>query len=202
MIDIDSALAALAVRRPIFHSEADFQHALSWQLQIDHPDAALRIETRPERGIHLDILVVHEGRRTAIELKYLPDRFAGTVMGEHFDIPRRSAHDISRYDFCKDIWRLETMIAGGYADSGIAIALSNDGGYWRPGSKSDPIDAMFRIHNGRTVNGTLTWSDRAGVGTTKARTAPLPVGGNYACNWHLYGNGKPVEFRYLAIHVD
>ncbi len=62
-------------------------------------------------------------------MKYLPDRIDVTVGGESFDVPRRAAHDISRYDFCKDIWRIETMIADGYVDSGCAIALSSDGGY-------------------------------------------------------------------------
>lgn len=30
---INTAMASLAKGRPIFHSEADFQHALAWQLQ-------------------------------------------------------------------------------------------------------------------------------------------------------------------------
>lgn len=60
-----------------FHSEADFQHSLAWHIQREHPDAAIRLETRPERGIRLDVLVDHAGERTAVELKYLSARFLG-----------------------------------------------------------------------------------------------------------------------------
>ena len=195
-------MARLAERRPVFHSEADFQHALAWQVQIDHPSAMIRLETRPARGIHLDMLVIDAGRRTAIELKYLTDRFEGFVHGEQFDLPRQGAHDISRYDACKDIWRLEKMIADGYADEGVAIVLSNDRGYWRPGTKADPIDACFRLHEGRTLAGTLQWAPHAGAGTTRSRLDPLPLRGAYRCQWTRYrtvdrADGRHVEFKYL-----
>lgn len=206
-LDIPTLMASLAERRPIFHSEADFQHALAWQIQIEHPDATIRLETRPTRGIHLDMLVVEAGRRTAIELKYLADRFDGVVHGEHFALPRQGAHDISRHDACKDLWRLEAMLTEGYADKGAAIVLTNDGSYWRPGTKVDPIDACFRIHQGRTVEGTLQWAPHAGAGTTRSRLNPLPLLGTYPCRWGPYaeldrGDGRTVEFRYLHHSVD
>lgn len=118
MIDPDALLAALAAERGIFHSEADFQHALAWRIRIDHPDAVIRLETRPERGTHLDVLENERGHRTALELKYLADRFTGVVGGEHFDLPRQGAHDISRSDVCRDVWRLETMITDGLCGLG------------------------------------------------------------------------------------
>lgn len=201
-LNLPALMTKLAGRRPVFHSEADFQHALAWEIQARHPTAAIRLETRPTRGIHLDLLVVDGGRRTAIELKYLADRFEGVVLGERFALPRQGAHDISRYDACKDIWRLETMVADGYADSGSAIVLSNDGGYWRPGTKADPIDACFRIYEGRSVEGTLKWAPNAGAGTTRSRLEPLPLRGSYPCRWQPYSrldraDGRQVEFRCL-----
>jgi predicted ATPase len=41
-MDIMQALARLAEKRPIFFSEADFQHALGWQLHLLDPDANIR----------------------------------------------------------------------------------------------------------------------------------------------------------------
>ena len=32
MIQIAQVLSTLAVQRPVFHSEADFQHALAWEI--------------------------------------------------------------------------------------------------------------------------------------------------------------------------
>jgi hypothetical protein len=44
MLDLESTLTALAFERRIFHSEADFQHALAWKLHERHPDAKIRLE--------------------------------------------------------------------------------------------------------------------------------------------------------------
>jgi hypothetical protein len=60
-IDLTAALGALAGERPVFHSERDLQHALAWQLQVSYPDAQVRLETRPRRGIHLDMLIPRPG---------------------------------------------------------------------------------------------------------------------------------------------
>lgn len=52
-IEPASLLDELASTRPIFHSEADFQHALAMLIARQHPTARLRLETRPHRGVHL-----------------------------------------------------------------------------------------------------------------------------------------------------
>ena len=199
-------LGRLAVHRPLFHSEADFQHALAWLIHTENPDAQIRLETRPERGIRLDLFVGVGDERIAIELKYLVARFEGFVNGEKFDLPNRAAHDISRHDFVKDITRVERFVADGIAHSGWAIALSNDGGYWRQGLKADPIDAMFRISESSALQGTRSWGVLAGAGTTRKREEPLVLRGAYRCEWQAYStipaaSGKPKEFRYLAFEV-
>jgi hypothetical protein len=58
-LDLDAVtmLSLLAERRPVFHSERDFQHALAWQIQLAYPEAQIRLEPRPRRSIHLDLLV-------------------------------------------------------------------------------------------------------------------------------------------------
>lgn len=205
-LDIPSLLSQLSSQRPIFHSEADFQHSLAWTIQQRHPEAGIRLETRPERGIRLDILVRLPDERVAIELKYLIARFDGTVNGEHFDLPNQAAHDISRHDYIKDIVRVERFVADGVADNGWAIALTNDGSYWRPGTKAKPVDAMFRLHEGRRLEGTLSWSPLAGAGTTKNRDVPLALTRTFSCSWQDYStipraSGRPVQFRYLAVEV-
>lgn len=205
MIDIHDLMSRLAVERPIFHSEADFQHSLAWLIHRDRPDSHVRLETRPERGVHLDLLIVDE-RRTAIELKYLARRFEGTVQGEPFDLPNQGAHDISRHDVCKDIVRVEKLLADGYADEGWAVVLTSDQGYWRAGTKADPIDAHFRLHEGRVIEGDLAWGALAGAGTTRRRDTPLRVRGRYECRWHQYStiprpSGRPVELRFLALRI-
>lgn len=205
-LDLVALMAQMARTRPVFHSEADLQHALAWTIHLDHPDAAVRLETRPRRGIHLDLLVHLAGERVAVELKYLVTRFRGTVAGELFDLPSQGAHDICRHDVIKDLVRVEELVASGMADSGWVVALSNDSNYWRPGTKQDPIDAMFRLHEGRHVSGVLSWADRAGPGTTRGRDRPLPVQGVYSCGWRDYSvvqgeDGRSVALRHLTFAI-
>ena len=47
MIHLYDVLRSLSCQRPIFHSEADFQHALAWLIHLQHPDAIVRLEYRP-----------------------------------------------------------------------------------------------------------------------------------------------------------
>ncbi len=205
-LDIPGLMGRLSHARPIFHSEADFQHALAWQIHVEYPNAVVRLETRPERGMHLDLLVALGDTRVAVELKYLVARFLGSVAGEQFDLPSQGAHDISRHDVVKDVARVERFLAAGIANSGWAVVLSNDSNYWRAGTKSDPIDGMFRIHDGRQLEGTLTWSERAGPGTTRGRGQPLVLEGVYSCGWRDYStvtatDGRRISLRYLAFEI-
>lgn len=199
-------MADLARRRPLYHSEADFQHALAWQIQLGHPEAQVRLETRPRRRVRLDLLVRLPNRRIAFELKYLVARFEGDIDGESFDLPNGGAQDLSRHDVVKDIVRLETALADGYADEGWVIALSNDSSYWRPGLRAITIDNEFRLHEGQVLTGARKWASNAGPGTTKGRSEPLHLAGSYRCGWRDYSTvqdagGRQTTLRYLALPV-
>jgi len=41
-LDLPVTMAALAKSRPIFHSEADFQQSLGWEIRRQHPEALVR----------------------------------------------------------------------------------------------------------------------------------------------------------------
>ena len=71
--DLVAALSALADERPVFHSEADFQHSLAWTIREQHPVIRPRLE-RPvklgsQRG-HVDVWLEERAGETVIELKY------------------------------------------------------------------------------------------------------------------------------------
>jgi hypothetical protein len=114
--ELETLLAATAAVRPIFHSEADFQHAFAWQLHEAHPDARIRLETRPSPGVRLDVLATIDGLRIAFELKYLLRDITVTIDGELFQLPNGGAQDLRRYDFVKDVARLEVMLRDGSAE--------------------------------------------------------------------------------------
>lgn len=197
-------LTSLALRRPLFHSEADFQHEVAWQLQSTGLADKVRLElpVHTKEGVmNLDLLAVRDGLRVAIELKYWKRAMEHTQNGEVFTLKNQGAHDISRYDFWKDVWRLETMLDDDKADLGIAVTLTNDPGYWRPG-RGGTIDAAFRLHPERpSVTGQLNWTAKAGAGTTKGRP-DLQLRDAYRLAWSDYSRPHPDHaFRYLMLPV-
>ena len=67
-IDIVGLMSALAARRPVFHSEADFQHALAWELHTRLPALDVRLELPVEasgKALHLDLWLSAPGRAVA-----------------------------------------------------------------------------------------------------------------------------------------
>lgn len=73
MIDIATAISSLGRKRPIFHSEADLQHALAWEIHLALPDAAVRLEVQPPGWKKKELL----GYLGSIPL--LPPRFGTQV---------------------------------------------------------------------------------------------------------------------------
>ena len=207
-LDLPSALSALADERPVFHSEADFQHALAWVIRERHPDIDVRLE-RPvlldgQRG-HVDIWLRDSDVEKAIELKYWAREGELTVVGERFQ-HRGWAGDIDRCGFWKDVARVERLISGGFAEGGYAVALTNIAGGWgAPQSGWERTnDAAFRVHEALSVGGTLDWAEKTAVSTRKLCNAPIILRGSYRTRWRPYSQPAEVpggEFRYLLLDV-
>ena len=101
MIRFDELLASLADERPLFHSEADFQHAFAWALQRRHPQLSVRLEVPVRQGqsaIHVDLLASSGTERIAVELKYKTRALAVTVASEEFRLTNQAAQDFGRYE--------------------------------------------------------------------------------------------------------
>lgn len=205
MIEIASFLSALALKRPIFHSEADFQHAFAWRLHEQFPDATVRLEypVKLDQWIYLDIWLKSAELTLAIELKYKTASLQIDQNGETYHLKNQSAQDCGRYDFLKDVYRLEQITRAVPHALGLAIILTNDSGYWSKG-KENTVDADFRLHKTRKITGLLSWSSEASPGTTRGRNASLDIAGQYLAEWHDYsqvsGNARG-HFRYLAFEI-
>jgi hypothetical protein len=207
MIAIADVLVTLAVKRPIFHSEADFQHALAWEIHQRIPEAAVRLErsiAHAGRLIYLDLWVADGPSVIAIELKYKTRPLEAIVAGESFRLLSHGAQDLGRYDFLKDIRRLEAAIVGSSRSVGYAILITNDSTYWSPARANTSIDAAFRLSEGRSLNGTLAWGDGAGAGTTRGREQPIVLRGTYPLQWFAYSEVPAPRygiFRSLVVPV-
>ena len=205
-MDLERAMRELSRERPIFHSEADFQHALAWKIHEIYPRWKIRLERRlyvKGRKLYVDIYIQND-HIFIVELKYKTRGFIYSINGERYVLKDQSAQDIDRYDFVKDISRIEECVEEIDDSYGYAIFLTNDPNYWRTPIKEDSIDRDFRIHDGRMLHGELKWSERASKGTTMGREKPIILKGRYRIRWRDYSNlgGRYGRFRYILLPID
>lgn len=200
-------MAALRAERPVFHSEADFQHHLAWRVHLMAPHLRLRLEIRPDPVVReqVDLLVdVPGGVGSVIELKYLKAAWEGEVDGEPFLLRSSGAHDVVRYDVVKDLERVERFVTARPGWAGHVIVLTNDSLHWRPPTHGrQTIADSFRIHEGAKVEGVRRWGEGAGAGTTRGRQSDLILIGQYTARWADYSDvgGRNGVFRYLHLGV-
>jgi len=204
--DIHEVIASLMARRPVFHSEADFQHELAWAIREADMDAELRLEV-PVRFLgsqnYLDIFVRSKGVRYGIELKYKTRAEKISLKGEEFSLAHHGAQPLGFYDFMKDISRLEKMIGFGTIDEGFAVMLTNEKTYSQPSKRVDTNGEIFRTHHGRVVTGDLAWPEATSAGMKKSREASLSLTGSYTLRWSDIVTHQQLKFpfRYIAVHV-
>ena len=203
MLDIHRIMESLATRRPVFHSESDFQFALAWQIHESIPDCEVRLEFKPfpDERMYLDIWL--PTLEIAIELKYLTRNLDIECGGERF-VLTDGARDIESYDCVKDIQRLERITDWGSAEHGIAIVLTNDPWHWE-GPRRQTIGDAFCLYEGRELMGEMAWATRAGRGSTQGRAESLLLEGSYDLRWENYsalpGSRSYGQLRYLAVEV-
>ncbi|MDE2799042.1 MAG: hypothetical protein OXI94_10285 [Gemmatimonadota bacterium] len=225
MLDIHNLMADLSQHRPVFHSEADFQFALAWRIHEVMPDCKIRLEFKPYPKVNMYLDIWIQTAEIAIELKFPTQNLEANRDNEYFALRAQGAQDTRRYDFLKDIQRLERVVADRKAKSGFAILLTNDPSLWKPpkqGGWKTTNDAKFRIHKGQIIKGELAWAEQASSGTTKGREGPIRLKGSYHLHWKDYSSLKwrmpffpdqslsdsweyhPIDysqFRYLAVSV-
>lgn len=205
---IVTAINVLQIKQKIFHSEADFQFSLAWQLQKLLPDAKIRLEYCPPFAteMHIDIYVIDDEGTHPIELKYKSKAIEAIVENEYFKLKNHGAQDLGRYDYLYDISRVERVrVLDSKYHSGYAIMLTNDPSYWKVSRSDKTVDAAFRIHEARTVNGLLAWGEPVSAGTIKGRAEPINIEGNYMLHWDEYSqiqNAMNGEFRICVVAVD
>ena len=117
---------------------------------------------------------------------------------EDYDLKYHAATDLVRRNFVFDIERLERFGAKPN-HNGLAIILTDDESLWAvPREGRTPTrDRDFRIHEGRTLTGTLLWGGGDYPGNTRVLV------GRYDLAWHPYIElpGPNGSFRYLVVET-
>lgn len=202
MIDLHEHLESLSERRPVFHSESDFQLALGLDIARTLPELDLRLE-RPVEEVEgrptVDIWFrAGPGEVTVVELKYLTAKAELEADGETYRLAQRGQQGL-RYAYLNDLNRVERIVEAGKADRGAAILLANEDRYWRE-LNTDSADQDFRLHEGRKLEGELRW-DPLPTWVEKKREPPIQLRGSYTVHWRHFSKleGANSEFRYLLL---
>lgn len=156
--------------------------------------------------MHIDILAKIGEDIYPIELKYMTKQCDIKVNNERFILKNQGAQDIKRYDFIKDISRVERLSEDMYNfKEGYCIAITNDPSYWNTSSNNNTCDAAFRINNNSTKEGKLEWAVHTGSGTNKNREEALILKNRYDIYWQDYSkinDSSSGEFKYLCLKVE
>lgn len=205
-MEIINPIIALSQTRKIFHSEADFQFALAWEIQKEYPTAKVRLEyclAGSECKQHIDILVITENGWFPIELKYKTRSFSINSEGEFFKLKKQGAQDQGRYDFLKDVQRVEQFCKSQpQMRKGFAIFLTNDPAYWNESKSSDTVYNEFKLNDGLMKTGTMNWAKHAGEGTIEGRKSPIILENRYLLQWNNYSEIDKLQvgtFKYLVL---
>lgn len=192
-------MRALACKRPVFHSEADFQFSFAQIVESMDPAIQCRLElpvanSRTARTEYLDLLCRGPEGHTPMEFKYFTRRWSGAVSDEDFNLREHAAADLLRLGFVHDLVRLEGFVHG---LPGLAVLLTNDPGLWNE-SPRVARDEDFRLHEGRALEGTLLWAQ----GSYPPNTQVLR--GSYNLEWKDYWTldaSLGGQLRYLGVEV-
>ena len=188
-------LTALSGKRPIFHSEADFQHELAWLLHHTNSQIQIRLE-KPLKGVgEVDIMLREDNREFLIELKYKTRKMNSKAGNEEFALKSHGAQPLGRYDGLKDISRIVKSKM-----NGCTIFLTNESQYWNV--EPDGNGAHFSLQGGRALqNVVLKWCDNTKVKSIgKGRVSGISLAGPYTLKWRQYGSTGS-EFCYLLVMV-
>ncbi len=206
---IKEAILELASRNKIFHSEADFQFQLGWTIKEIDRTLEIRME-RPykigDEDINIDIIIECNNSTYAIELKYPTSLLEYSISNEIYLLKQQDAYNQRRYDFYKDIQRLESLKANKKIKNGYALLLTNSSTFLK---KPKGFHKQFDFSENHSIH-PLSYSFEEGTsqGTTKGRTDAIQIINTYLCKWNkylklpeIYKKQKNLEFQYLLIEI-
>jgi hypothetical protein len=207
MVDIEWAMKQLD---QIYHSEDHFKLSLAAELAQMYGDERVRLEWNPAIQAQVDIGIRREGVTIPVELKYKTSAATveDDVFDESFELASQGAQSDAHYRIFRDIERIENIVSkqGRY---GYFVLLTNDSNYWsEPSQSAEALHDAFRIHEGRTVEGTLEWRDIRGWIEDNGMAEPIELGGRYQMEWSDYSYRDEItvqenpEFRHLVVRVD
>lgn len=193
-----------------------------------YPTKTIKKEIESEKRNYTDIVIYNKtGEFIPIELKYnlkIEDNNKDNKRFSYFNgeynvtIAKKGATDNCRYDFLKDVERLENIKKNPSYENiklkkfykGYAIIISNDKLIWENCSSDEKIkDTNYRefcIGNNSYALTSCEWKDGKNVTQKTCRSAKIELSKQYFCSWNDYfedlkQKDKSPQFKYLIFEI-
>lgn len=215
-------MSNMSKKRMVFCSESDFQFSFALELKRVVPTSSIFLEKcicTNSGTYYIDLVFVLNNYSYYIEFKYQTSRCLTSYSRFCIDLKDQGAQDLLRYDYLKDIHRLQDIYNNNpvFFGGACAIVLTNDRLLYKEPTKYDSkvLDYNFRIHDRMSskypypVPGLVSWNNtlKSGQHWTKngkrKQSFNVPI---IQTNWTLYmsfkdNNNINQDFRYLANYV-
>lgn len=114
-VPLKRVMTALALKRPIFHSEADFQFSFAQAITALAPQIQCRLErpilnTDTGRTEYLDLLCAGTDGETAIEFKYFTRGWKGELEARRSTFVRTPPRTFSAFTSCTTSFALSDSV--------------------------------------------------------------------------------------------
>ncbi len=200
---------------PLFANECHLQVELAAYLRISGhydevnleyfvPKDELSADCVWKNELRLDIVVAKDGKYVPIELKYKPtnipalkERFGELLRNSNSAVKNQGAHDIGRYNFWKDVKRLE-LVKKSFknVEGGIALFITNDEDYYKNSPNRGTIGEKFSMIGGKHDKD-RSWFSQPKISENRPS---FQLNKCYEINWEpmeLQG----FEFKYTMIQL-
>lgn len=215
-IDMKKVIEELSEERPIFLSEDDMKLEIAWKIKTMYPDAQIRLEYslnykkyNLDTYERIDILVIINNGWIPIELKYKKKKFEKTIKDEYFYLRNDGAQDQGRYNYLRDIERIE-KISKGVPEfiEGYTLLITNDLSYTKAPTKEDGFARNFYLFGDK--QGKIEWAKNnegkeASAGTKSGCEKTIKLENKYAMKWEKYADldkSNSGRFVYLLNRIE
>lgn len=201
-------------QRELMFNELDFQIQLALYLRSSGHYSDVDVEYSLPRdampgydwdsNLRIDLVVSRGGEYCPVELKYPTRKVTRSItrFGEHVPeavvMKNQGAQDIVRYNFWKDVRRLEVLRSRfARVRGGVAVIMTNDPSYTRP-VRVNSSCAPFSTAEGHCVGpGDVDWQNMPAI---RADHPPFILAGRYTMRWEHMAIDD-IEFNYSIITI-
>jgi hypothetical protein len=224
--DFFKEMASKPIKERIFVSENDLVLNLAFYIKTRYPESLINFEfpfrIQYERQntnngkeqnngwSYLDFLIIYNEVKYGFELKYLTSQLQLDFITEGFHLKNQGAQDILRFNFRKDVFRLEKLKERGEIDFSLAILLTNDHLLIHSDPSKLSLDTDYRFNSVIGIKGgEAFWRKTPGkesswLNNKKYNLALTLKHHGYTFTWNNYltlGEKRNEDFKYGVVVV-